>query len=50
MRNAKIGGPGTNTRTEGKTSITSTMTPAVGKKNAGRKSASRLKSRPMTGR
>lgn len=48
MRKAKSN-PGTNTRTEGKTTVRSTMTPvfASGK---GSRNAKRLKSRPATGR
>jgi hypothetical protein len=49
MRKAKSGGSGTNTRTQGKTAIRSTMSPVFGA-GKGRSSAKRLKSRPNTGR
>ena len=42
-------GPGTKTRGQGKTSISSTMTPVFGSSNT-RQSAARLKRRPTTGR
>ena len=49
-KNSKsMGGPGTMTTSEGKTSIRSTMKPVFGR-GKGRKSASRLKGRPTTGR
>lgn len=42
-------GPGTMTRSQGKTSIASTMKPVFGSSNT-RQSAARLKRRPTTGR